>query len=52
MPLMYPISNDEDLGGFLFFVIKNNDATYILVHNLGRLPLAFSTAEAKMSTQH
>ena len=31
---IYPLSKDEYLGGFQFFIIKNNDATCILIYNL------------------
>ena len=49
---IYPLSKGEYLGGFPFFVIKNNDATYILIHNLVYISSGVYLAVVKSTSQH
>ena len=48
---IYPLSKDEYLGGFQLFIIKNNDATCILIHNLVYISSGFCLAVVKSTAQ-
>ena len=49
---IYPLSKGEYLGGFQFFVIKNNDAMHILIHNLVYVSSGVYLAVVKSTSQH